>query len=270
MPAGPSRTLARELLPALAVGVVVALAGYAWSQASAHERAAQRARQDAPGAAPNLVLVFSDVSAGPDGRAPLLGVWNGNGTGLAQGQWVGWSLEAGNASWPPGGVAATLDGHVAVLSPGGPEGPTGASSWRLRSADGVVRATVHQAAASGNATARFGLAGHNATRLRLFAFSPQGQLLASNAPDRELVRFPVYRDYEGLPDPVWYLGDGKAPPGTTAVPEAARSTVVQLRAALTGLPVGGVAVAHVTHGPLAEAAGDVWLTAQVLELVDAP
>ncbi|MGB1585992.1 MAG: hypothetical protein ACPHID_02970 [Thermoplasmatota archaeon] len=99
---------------------------------------------------------------------------------------------------------------------------------------------------------------NQSVRLTLYAFNAQGELVASNAPARDIDRFDLYGDFILLGDDPWYLGNGT------------RADALQLpfggdvaAAALHGLPVGGIATVHVPDHPYAWLVGELWLTGRV-------
>jgi hypothetical protein len=98
---------------------------------------------------------------------------------------------------------------------------------------------THQVA--DDAAPRLGVAGYNATRVTVHAFDADGVLVASSGNESERARFDRGTGEIGLPDEAWYLGaNATAPPGTRALPPAARALLEPLRPPLAGQPVGGV------------------------------
>jgi hypothetical protein len=113
---------------------------------------------------------------------------------------------------------------------------------------------------------RFGRDGAGTARLDLLVFAADGRLLAATAPPQDLGRFTLHREFRALPGGTWWLGQGPAPNGTTGVPRPFAGLLPEARAALDGLPVGGVAALRVDHGLLFEAYGVCYLAAQVSAL----
>lgn len=121
--------------------------------------------------------------------------------------------------------------------------------------------------------ARFGVDGHNATRVIFYAWSSDQEVIATNAPLHELNRFPVKDDYAQMPAEAWYLGDNEtAPEGTRKLPREFEDLGREARDLLQGTPVGGVASAKLPEEDygLGWLLGDLWLTVQVQELLRAP
>lgn len=120
---------------------------------------------------------------------------------------------------------------------------------------------------------RFGVDGHNATRLTVYVFNDDDEVLAANAALSELNRFNVSDSLVALPDRPWYLGEnGTTPAGTQRLPPEFRELGEQARTVLEGRPVGAVASARLAEADyrLGWLLGDLWLTVQVDELVHAP
>jgi len=114
---------------------------------------------------------------------------------------------------------------------------------------------------------KFGRGGHNATRMTVYVFQPNGDLLAANAPDADLARFQLSGDFTRLPEGTWYLGENATtPPGTMRVPAAFAPFVASARPLLAGLPEGGIATVRADHWLL----GELWLTARLDAVVHAP
>jgi hypothetical protein len=118
---------------------------------------------------------------------------------------------------------------------------------------------------------RFGVAGHNATRVTFFAFLDSGEVLASNAGDLELGRFELSGDFIALSEAPWYLGgNATAPPGMWQPPRQARDLMQGLLPHLHGLQEGGIATAVLEDHPYAWAIGPLTLTLRVEAVLHAP
>ena len=104
---------------------------------------------------------------------------------------------------------------------------------------------------------RFDPANHT-VRMTLYAFNAGGELLASNAPIRDMDRFDLYGDFILLGDDPWYLGNGSAPDALT-LPFGAELAAE----ALAGLPVGAITTVHVPDHPYAWLVGELWLTGRI-------
>jgi hypothetical protein len=118
--------------------------------------------------------------------------------------------------------------------------------------------------------ARLGQDGAWAAAFTFYAFRPDGKLLASNAPDAQVLRFDLDGDYTQLPRATYWLGDGPAPNGTRPVPEQAQGLVRELRGDLAGLPEGGIATRLLERYPYAGIFGPLWVTLRIDALAPAP
>ena len=90
-------------------------------------------------------------------------------------------------------------------------------------------------------SARFGVAGYNATRLTVHVFDAEGVLVASSGTEAERARFDRGTGETAIPDETWYLGaNATAPNGTRPLPGAAKALLGPLRPLVVGQPVGGI------------------------------
>lgn len=110
---------------------------------------------------------------------------------------------------------------------------------------------------------RFGVGGYNASRMTIYGFETDGDLIASNA---GVGPFDKATFYQKLTGGIWYLGKGETPDGMEEVPKEAKAFVNQARAKLVGLPPGGVA----TTTAKIDFVGTVYITVRLDALYYAP
>lgn len=116
---------------------------------------------------------------------------------------------------------------------------------------------------------RLGVAGFNATRFTVHAFTDDGALVASNAPEEIRARFYRGDRAEVLPQALWYIGANQTrPEGTSRLPAAAGPLLATLLPQLQGLPEGGVASTQTTR--LNWLYGTLYVTVRLDDLVYAP
>ncbi|HUR62765.1 MAG TPA: hypothetical protein VM286_10455 [Candidatus Thermoplasmatota archaeon] len=116
---------------------------------------------------------------------------------------------------------------------------------------------------------RFGREGADTVALTVYAFTPKGRLLASNAAPADMARYPRDTEFQALGPVLLHLGAGPAPGGAAPLPPSLAGLAAPLRAALAGQPEGGVAVLRIAEGPVAEAFGAVTLALRVDRLITA-
>lgn len=100
-------------------------------------------------------------------------------------------------------------------------------------------------------------------RLSLYAFRGTGLLVFSNDAIHNLTRFTEDPGLIRFSDATWYLGNGTAPEGSSPLPDRLAGERQILRAAIEGLPVGGVATFRLDKGLVAQYFGPLHITVQV-------
>ncbi len=94
-------------------------------------------------------------------------------------------------------------------------------------------------------------------RLSFYAFNDLGELLTTNAPTSSLEAFRLYGDFTHWNTKPWYFGTGNS---SAQTPEIG---VEIARAALDGVPVGGIVTIHLPEHEYDWLLGPVWITARV-------
>lgn len=125
---------------------------------------------------------------------------------------------------------------------------------------------------------RFGMDGYNATRVDIYVFIDTDERLAhtDSIAFQDLGRSPWVREDEQfqIADEVYYLGEEEeAPHGTEHLPPFLEPYKDQMIELAFGLPVGGaqsIIVPESEAGAAGDFYGDLYITAQVTELVHAP
>lgn len=116
---------------------------------------------------------------------------------------------------------------------------------------------------------RLGVAGYNATRFTVHAFTADGTLVASNAPIEVRAQFLRGDRAEVLPQALWYLGANQTlPEGTSRLPSVAAPLLATLLPQLQGMPEGGVASTQTNR--LNWLYGTLYVTVRLDALVHAP
>ncbi len=110
-------------------------------------------------------------------------------------------------------------------------------------------------AATGNGT----VAGDSVVVVTFMMFTSDGKLIASNGPPSSWGNFTLHGDFAPVSAKAWYLGEGRAPPGSVQVPEFRR----EVRDVLVGAPVGGVRASVLEEHRYDWLVDELWITARV-------